>query len=100
MQSIALREDGKLSNSKVNTLAAVAFIETLCPAKYAMLIIEQDECALASSDSLLFLPIISEAEGTLLQSMILNTIITSTRHLDKTMLCLGLGTHVKGQNNS
>ena len=59
-------EVGVLGHSKVNTLAAAAFIETLRPIKHATFVAECRVCALIKSDSIQFAPIINEVEGCLL----------------------------------
>ena len=79
-------------------LVAAAFIETAHPVMHAIFVIEHSVHALMTSDLVQFALIINEVEGHLLQPVILNVIIVSESHLDQTTLCLGSGTHIKGQD--
>ena len=98
MQSIVPKEAGKLGNSKVDALAVVAFIETLCLVKYAIFLIEQGLCILMPSDNLLLNAVFSKLKGSVMQAVILNTTIASGAHLGKTVLCPCKEIHVKGKD--
>ena len=54
IQFITPNDAGILGNSKVDTLAAVAFFEVLHPVKYAIFLVEQGLSTLMSSDMILF----------------------------------------------
>ena len=49
-QSIALKKVGVLGNSKVNMLAAAAFIKTVCPVMHAIFVAEHSVHSLITSD--------------------------------------------------
>ena len=66
-QSIASEEVGRLGNSKVDVLAAAAFIEALYRVKHIIFLTEEGLCKLMSSDMLLFNPFFSELKELVIQ---------------------------------
>ena len=98
IKSITLNDAGILGNSKVDTLAAAAFFEVLYPIKYAIFLVEQGLSTLISSDMILFDQYFQEPEGLVIQLVVLSVIVASANHLDKTVLCPGVGSYVKGKN--
>ena len=51
-----------------------------------------------SSDIILFDQYFQEPEGSVIQPVVLSVIVASANYLDKTVLCLGVGSYVQGKN--
>ncbi len=98
IQSITPYDAGILGNSKVDTLAAAAFLEVLYPVKYAIFLVEQGLSILMSSDMILFDQFFQGPESSVMQPVVLSVIVASANHLDKTVLCPGVGSFVKGKH--
>ena len=77
-------------------LAVTAFIELMYSVKYAIFSANEGLQDLGLSDFMLFEDYFEEPDGLVIQPVILIVLIVSTDHIDKTVMQLGKGTHIKG----
>ena len=80
MQSIVPKEAGELGNPKLDIHTATAFIELLCPIKYAIFHINLGLQELCFSNYSAVSSFYNESEGTIMQPIILAILITSETH--------------------
>ena len=98
MQSGILIEIGHLGSVTVDALAAVVLIKILHPVKHAIFLAELGLHKLLSSDRWPFSKFCKDSRGEKTQLVILNAIVVSSTHFNKTVTCLGEGTYAKGEN--
>ena len=89
---------GILDNPRVDTLVAIGFLELMYSVKYAIFSTNEDLQELGSSDLVLFEEYLKEPDGSVMQPVILTVIAITSNHLDKTIIQLGKGTYIKGQD--
>ena len=97
IQCITPKFGGKYGNPRVDMLGAAAFIELLHPVKFAIFSVNLGLQLLLSSDMMLFEKH-NQQEGSDMNPVVLNVLVMSTNHLDKTVMLPGKGTFVKGED--
>ena len=79
-------DTGILGNSRVDMLAATAFLELMYSVKYAIFSTNIGLQELESSDLLLFEDYLKESDGSVMQPVILIVIVITSGHLDKMVM--------------
>ena len=95
IQCITPKFAGLHGNPRVDMLGAAAFVEILYPVKFAIFTVNFGLQLLYSSDSTLFEKH-NEEEGSGMNPVILNVLVLSANHLDKTVMQPCKGTFIKG----
>lgn len=98
MQSLTPKSAGGIGSVKLEPLAAAGFFEIVFPIKYAFCTANEGLHSLLSSDVMRFHQFWEEPESKAMKPVILVALVISKSHLDKTVLSLGVGAHVKGEH--